>query len=144
MPKGRAPRWPSSSGSPSWTHRSNNVRSLRPGPRAPRATRNRTAELRPRNPAASIEPSANCLSKACAQTRASSRGSTMSKRTKLRFASLALLLALAALGGSAAAQDAVKVTVNVRADQPGAVINPNVYGQFAEHLGTGIYEGVWV
>ncbi len=23
-------------------------------------------------------------------------------------------------------------------------INPNVYGQFAEHLGAGIYEGVWV
>jgi alpha-N-arabinofuranosidase len=26
----------------------------------------------------------------------------------------------------------------------GAVINKNIYGQFAEHLGRGIYEGIWV
>jgi alpha-L-arabinofuranosidase len=28
--------------------------------------------------------------------------------------------------------------------QPGPVINKNIYGQFAEHLGRGIYEGIWV
>ena len=44
----------------------------------------------------------------------------------------------------AMSQGAVEVSVTVRADQPGPVINPNVYGQFAEHLGAGIYEGVWV
>lgn len=32
----------------------------------------------------------------------------------------------------------------VRADQPGARIDRHIYGQFAEHLGRGIYEGVWV
>ena len=32
----------------------------------------------------------------------------------------------------------------VRADAPGAVINPAIYGQFAEHLGRLIYEGIWV
>jgi hypothetical protein len=37
---------------------------------------------------------------------------------------------------------AVNVTIDVA--KPGAVINKNVYGQFAEHLGTGIYEGMWV
>jgi alpha-N-arabinofuranosidase len=37
-----------------------------------------------------------------------------------------------------------QVSVTLRADQPGPVINPNVYGQFAEHLGAGIYEGIWV
>jgi len=42
------------------------------------------------------------------------------------------------------AQAAVNVSVTVHADQPGAVINPNVYGQFAEHLGAGIYGGIWV
>ena len=47
-------------------------------------------------------------------------------------------------GSLALAQGAVEVSVTVRADQPGPVINPNVYGQFAEHLGAGIYEGVWV
>lgn len=28
--------------------------------------------------------------------------------------------------------------------EPGAIVHRNQYGQFAEHLGTGIYEGVWV
>jgi alpha-L-arabinofuranosidase len=32
----------------------------------------------------------------------------------------------------------------VRADQVRATINPNIYGQFAEHLGHGIYGGLWV
>src|SRR5262252_5066130 len=32
----------------------------------------------------------------------------------------------------------------VHADQPGATINRNIYGQFSEHLGRCIYEGVWV
>jgi alpha-N-arabinofuranosidase len=32
----------------------------------------------------------------------------------------------------------------VKANQPGAVINRNIYGQFSEHLGHCIYEGVWV
>jgi alpha-N-arabinofuranosidase len=68
----------------------------------------------------------------------------MTHRTSVRLASAALLLALVAIAGSAAAADAIKVTVNIRANEPGAVINPNVYGQFAEHLGAGIYGGVWV
>jgi alpha-N-arabinofuranosidase len=32
----------------------------------------------------------------------------------------------------------------VRADQPSGTINRNIYGQFAEHLGRGIYDGLWV
>ncbi|MEP6883599.1 MAG: alpha-L-arabinofuranosidase C-terminal domain-containing protein [Gammaproteobacteria bacterium] len=32
----------------------------------------------------------------------------------------------------------------IYADRPGATIDPHIYGQFAEHLGRGIYEGVWV
>jgi alpha-N-arabinofuranosidase len=39
---------------------------------------------------------------------------------------------------------AAPVSVTIDAAKPGAVINKNVYGQFAEHLGTGIYEGMWV
>jgi alpha-L-arabinofuranosidase len=57
---------------------------------------------------------------------------------------LACVLALTACAGAAVAAEAAKVSVTIRADQPGDVINPNVYGQFAEHLGAGIYEGVWV
>jgi alpha-N-arabinofuranosidase len=32
----------------------------------------------------------------------------------------------------------------VHVDRPGARIDRHIYGQFAEHLGRGIYEGVWV
>ncbi len=66
------------------------------------------------------------------------------KRYQLRIAALALT-AFAAIG-SAHAQGTtpVNVSVTIRADQPGPVINPDIYGQFAEHLGAGIYEGIWV
>jgi alpha-N-arabinofuranosidase len=36
------------------------------------------------------------------------------------------------------------VAVAIDASKPGAKIDRNIFGQFAEHLGTGIYEGVWV
>ena len=39
---------------------------------------------------------------------------------------------------------ASKVEVSIDAQKPGPVINKNVYGQFAEHLGAGIYGGLWV
>jgi alpha-N-arabinofuranosidase len=54
---------------------------------------------------------------------------------------LAALAAGLALAFGAQAAD-IKLVVN--ADQPGPVIHRNIYGQFAEHLGTGIYEGMWV
>ena len=34
--------------------------------------------------------------------------------------------------------------ITLRAGQPGPVINRNIYGHFAEHLGRCIYEGIWV
>ena len=48
-----------------------------------------------------------------------------------------LSLATAALG-------AEKVAFTVDTTRSGATINRNIFGQFAEHLGHGIYEGVWV
>lgn len=54
---------------------------------------------------------------------------------------LLALVATLAVGASALAAD-IRLVVN--ADQPGPVIHRNIYGQFAEHLGTGIYEGMWV
>lgn len=38
----------------------------------------------------------------------------------------------------------VKVNGTLRVDQPGAQVSRQLFGQFAEHLGTGIYGGVWV
>ncbi|HEX7773830.1 MAG TPA: hypothetical protein VF435_15520, partial [Pyrinomonadaceae bacterium] len=37
-----------------------------------------------------------------------------------------------------------QATLVVHADRPGAIINRNIYGHFAEHLGRLIYEGLWV
>jgi alpha-N-arabinofuranosidase len=55
----------------------------------------------------------------------------------------AAVLALSASG--VRAQDALPTAMaTVHADRPGAKIDRHIYGQFAEHLGRGIYEGVWV
>ena len=54
-----------------------------------------------------------------------------------------IALSLAAVG-ALPAWAANQVSVAIDATKPGPVINKNVYGQFAEHLGTGIYEGMWV
>ena len=57
-----------------------------------------------------------------------------------------LALALALVGASslqpARAQDTVALRIDASAK--GAKIDRNLFGQFAEHLGTGVYEGVWV
>lgn len=50
-------------------------------------------------------------------------------------------LVSSALVGTSAWAD-TQVTINTTT--PGATINKDVYGQFAEHLGRGIYEGLWV
>lgn len=39
---------------------------------------------------------------------------------------------------------AEKVQLSVDASKTGAKIDRNIFGQFAEHLGHGIYEGIWV
>jgi alpha-N-arabinofuranosidase len=54
------------------------------------------------------------------------------------------LTAILSLALAAHAAGAATVGVAIDAGKPGAVINKNVYGQFAEHLGTGVYEGLWV
>lgn len=41
-------------------------------------------------------------------------------------------------------QSPVAASLTVHVDQPGATINRNIYGQFSEHLGRCIYEGIWV
>src|SRR5688500_4705150 len=47
------------------------------------------------------------------------------------------------LGGAAAAQTP-EPTSQIDRTRPGPVIEPAIYAQFAEHLGEGIYDGVWV
>jgi alpha-N-arabinofuranosidase len=57
---------------------------------------------------------------------------------------LALLAWLVVPQAQAPTPAASVVKATLRADQPGAVVNRNIYGHFAEHLGHGIYEGIWV
>jgi len=55
---------------------------------------------------------------------------------------ISFTLLAAALTVQAFAADGVRMTVDT--SRAGAKINRNIFGQFAEHLGHGIYEGVWV
>jgi alpha-N-arabinofuranosidase len=55
---------------------------------------------------------------------------------------LGVVLVSAALVPAAAAADTVALSVD--ASKAGPKIDRQLFGQFAEHLGTGIYEGVWV
>jgi alpha-N-arabinofuranosidase len=63
---------------------------------------------------------------------------------------LALLAALSifqiqtAVADDAAAALPTTNTLVIHADQPGAQISRNIYGQFSEHLGRCVYEGIWV
>ncbi len=60
----------------------------------------------------------------------------------MKFVTKACAFAILALAADPVlAQD---VTVSVAATESGPTINKHIFGQFAEHLGTGIYGGVWV
>src|SRR5262249_33604204 len=58
--------------------------------------------------------------------------------------SLVVSVAVILAGLSAPARGQEKVQVSVDVSKAGAKIDRNIFGQFAEHLGHGIYEGIWV
>ena len=59
---------------------------------------------------------------------------------------------MAALGGAVPAFKSIagsrprapEMSVNVLLDEPKGTIRPSIYGQFAEHIGGVIYDGIWV
>ena len=53
-------------------------------------------------------------------------------------------LILVVIGANAPFASAQKVELTVDVSKTGAKIDRNLFGQFAEHLGHGIYEGIWV
>ena len=56
-----------------------------------------------------------------------------------------ILGAALALGlATPAAAQIATASVTIDTSKPGAEIDRHIYGQFAEHLGRGIYEGIWV
>ena len=77
----------------------------------------------------------------------------MKKLCQSLLAALGAGVAVAAPAGPALAQaaaparapqPAVRAALVVHADRPGERIRKEIFSQFAEHLGTGIYGGVWV
>src|SRR5437868_3310586 len=57
--------------------------------------------------------------------------------------SAAAMAAAMMLPVAAHAADA-SIAVTLDASRPGVVIDRHIFGQFAEHLGSGIYDGIWV
>jgi alpha-L-arabinofuranosidase len=68
----------------------------------------------------------------------------MTRFTTLATIAIVLVLAAVAPVRAQAPAQAAAATATLRADQPGPIVNRNIYGHFAEHLGRGIYEGIWV
>jgi alpha-N-arabinofuranosidase len=61
----------------------------------------------------------------------------------MMLASAAFAL-MAMTPGSAWGRDEAVTAITIDPGKPGAKIDRHIFGQFAEHLGTGIYGGVWV
>src|SRR5580765_8507687 len=55
-----------------------------------------------------------------------------------------LLLSLLAVSLVSPALGTDKVELSIDLSKAGAKIDRNIFGQFAEHLGHGIYDGIWV
>jgi alpha-N-arabinofuranosidase len=60
----------------------------------------------------------------------------------IRLFAICLALSGSVPAGTATAADRIEIAVDP--SKSGAKIDRNLFGQFAEHLGQGIYEGVWV
>ena len=81
----------------------------------------------------------------------SGRSVKLMRASAVAAATLGLVCALGVAPACAQAQSAsppragpLRADLVVHADRPGPVIDRHIYGQFAEHLGHGIYGGVWV
>ena len=66
------------------------------------------------------------------------QGNTRGIRAGLSALILTSLVVLSATG------QARELDITVRADHPGDTISRYLYGQFSEHLGRGVYGGIWV
>jgi alpha-L-arabinofuranosidase len=65
----------------------------------------------------------------------------MKFRTNLMLSMAAMTMALTL---PAVAQTKLTAELTLEADKPAAKIDRNIYGHFVEHLGRGVYEGIWV
>jgi hypothetical protein len=68
----------------------------------------------------------------------------LAQRASLAMGPLLVGLALMGLALTAPARAAEKVELSVDVSKTGPKIDRNIFGQFAEHLGHGVYDGIWV
>ena len=66
------------------------------------------------------------------------------QRPSLRMRAFLVVVTLVVLAIAAPRMAAQKVQLSIDASKPGVKIDRNLFGQFAEHLGHGIYDGIWV
>jgi alpha-L-arabinofuranosidase len=66
------------------------------------------------------------------------------RKASLVIRPLLLSLAVIAMALTAPALAADKVELSIDFSKTGATISRNIFGQFAEHLGHGVYDGIWV
>ena len=64
------------------------------------------------------------------------------KFLELVMAAAGILVTVTETSAAESTASAVSVTVNI--SKAGPMIDRNIYGQFSEHLGRGIYDGIWV
>ena len=76
--------------------------------------------------------------------RQNSRFGLLVQRVAFFFCPLLVSFFLTVILLAAPALAADKVVLSVDVSKTGAKIDRNIFGQFAEHLGHGIYEGIWV
>jgi alpha-L-arabinofuranosidase len=72
------------------------------------------------------------------------RGESMSQPSRLALRACALMLCAAVAAAPTRPARASSVSLTVQANAPGPKIDRHIFGQFSEHLGRGIYGGIWV
>jgi alpha-L-arabinofuranosidase len=72
------------------------------------------------------------------------KASVSAKFTRLLVYAVCLASSAAYTASYARAQTAGKIDLSIDASHTGPQISRNIFGQFAEHLGHGVYGGIWV
>ena len=68
----------------------------------------------------------------------------LTRRASLVICALLVSLLLVGMVPIAPASQTNKIKLSIDVSKPGAKIDRNIFGQFAEHLGYGVYDGIWV
>src|SRR5215472_7308026 len=71
------------------------------------------------------------------------RSTSNRRRSHVRALLLSIVVLTVVIHGDATTTPD-SITLSVDLSKPGHTISRNIFGQFAEHLGHGIYEGIWV